>query len=144
MKKQFLKKIINLNIFLNITGISFGILYFIFRARSLLFDALSILTILAWLINLYLTVVPVKHLKKSHVQGKKINRMTYYYLITFIIGILALTLGTTFAAFILQGILLTFLELLIILGYFIILIYGLCLTLRIFQTIDDEGVWMLE
>jgi len=134
----FLKKISNISIFLNIITSALGILYLIMPSPSILYDVFGIFMIFSWSFNLIILFVIDKYLNKSSTIGKKINRHSYFFIISFILCILMIVFGIIFTNFILSGFLAILGSLLIISGFFIIVIYGIYYSLLIFTTLSND------
>ena len=142
--KKLTKSLSQLGIFLHILSCAFGILYFSFPVNSFVFDIFGVILIASWLLNILILLIDDTYLNKSTVIGKKLNRLTYYNITLFIIGILLILCGVMIAAFILEGFLLYIAFLMIILGFFGIEMISLQLTLATFLNIDNRGVWKFE
>jgi len=145
MKPQIiLKKISNLSIFLNVIAAALGILYFIMSSPFILYDIFGVFLICSWSFNLLLLFMIDKYLNKSSKLGKKINRHSYYFIISFILSILMIVFGIIFTAFILSGFLAILGSLMIISGFFIIVIYGIYFSLLIFSSNEISEGWNFD
>lgn len=145
MKPQIiLKKISNLSIFLNVIAAALGILYFIMSSPFILYDIFGVFLICSWSFNLYLLFIIDKYLNKSSKIGKKINRHSYYFIISFILSILMIVFGIIFTTFILSGFLAILGSLMIISGFFIIVIYGIYFSLLIFSSNEIREGWNFD
>jgi len=145
MKPQIiLKKISNLSIFLNVITAALGILYFIMSSPFILYDIFGVFLICSWSFNLLLLFMIDKYLNKSSKLGKKINRHSYYFIISFILSILMIVFGIIFTAFILSGFLAILGSLMIISGFFIIVIYGIYFSLLIFSSNEINEGWNFD
>jgi len=145
MKPQIiLKKISNLSIFLNVIAAALGILYFIMSSPFILYDIFGVFLICSWSFNLLLLFMIDKYLNKSSKLGKKINRHSYYFIISFILSILMIVFGIIFTAFILSGFLAILGSLMIISGFFIIVIYGIYFSLLIFSSNEINEGWNFD
>ena len=142
--KKLTKNLSQLGIFLHILSSAFGILYFSFPVNSFIFDIFGVILVASWLLNIVILLIDDSYLNKSTVIGKKLNRLTYYNITLFIIGILLILCGVMIAAFILEGFLLYIAFLMIILGFFGIEMISLQLTLATFLNVDNRGVWKFE
>jgi len=123
--KKLAKSLSQLGIFLHILSCAFGIIYFSFPVNSFIFDIFGVILI-------------------STVIGKRINRLTYYNIILFIIGVLLILWGVILTAFILNGFLFVIAYLMIIIGFFGIEMISLQLALTTFLNINNRGVWKFE
>ena len=141
---NFIKKTSVLNIVTHILLLALGILYFINPTTFLLFDFFGILFFIAGILTLLLIVVNDKYLIKNSQYGKKINRHSYYFIASFISAVLLIIFGVIFTAFILMGFLAILGQVMIISGFFIIVIYGFYYNLLIFLHIENREVWNLE
>jgi len=142
--KKLAKSLSQLGIFLPILSCAFGILYFSFSVNSFIFDVFGVVLIASWLLNILILLIDDSYLNKSSVIGKKINRLTYYNIVSFIIGVLLITWGVILTAFILDGFLFVLAFLMIIIGFFGIEIISLQLALTTYLNIDNRGVWKFE
>lgn len=141
---KFIKKTSVLNTITHILAAAFGILYFINPTTSILFDFFGIIFFTAWVLTLLLIVVTDRFLIKASQYGKKINRHSYYFIASFISAILLIIFGVIFTAFILMGFLAVLGQLMIIFGFFIILIYGFYYNMLVLQYVENREVWNLE
>ncbi len=138
--KIFLKNISNLSIFLNIITSALGILYLIMPpSPSILYDVFGVFMIFSWSLNLIMLSIIDKYLNKSSTMGKKINRHSYFFIISFIICLLMMVFGIILTNFILSGFIVILGSLMIISGFFLIVIYGIYYSLLIFTTLSKEG-----
>ena len=142
--KKLAKNLSQLGIFLHILSCAFGILYFSFPVNSFIFDIFGVILVASWLLNIVILLIDDSYLNKSTVIGKKLNRLTYYNIALFIIGVLLILCGVMIAAFILDGLLLYVALLMIVLGFFGIEMISLQLALATFLNIDNRGVWKFE
>jgi len=140
----FVKKVSNISIFLNLITSALGILYLIMPSPSILYDVFGVFMIFSWSLNLMLLYIIDKYLNKSSPIGKKINRHSYFFLITFIICILMIVFGIIFTNFILSGFLAILGSLMIISGFFIIVSYGIYYSLLIFSSNDIREGWNFD
>jgi len=142
--KKVLQSLSKIAIFLNVLSCALGILYFVISVNSLIYDIFGYIFFISWLVNIFIICMDNKYLNKSSKLGKKINRLTYYYLSSFIGSILLLAFGNIFTSFFLKGFLLILGRLMIIFGFYIITLFGLHFSLSTFLNIDDRGVWNFE
>ncbi len=142
--KKLTKSLSQLGIFLHILSCAFGILYFSFSVNSFIFDIFGVILIASWLLNILILLIDDSYLNKSTVIGKKINRLTYYNIVSFIIGVLLILWGVILTAFILNGYIFVIAFLMIIIGFFGIEMVSLQLALTTFLNIDNRGVWKFE
>jgi len=142
--KILAKNLSQLGIFLHILSCAFGIFYFSFPVNSFIFDIFGVILIASWLLNILILLIDDSYLNKSTAIGKKLNRLTYYNISLFIIGVLLILWGVILTSFILDGFLLVIAFIMIIIGFFGIEIISLQLTLATFLNIDTRGVWKFE
>lgn len=140
----FLKKISNISIFLNLITSALGILYFINPSPSLLYDIFGIFMIFSWAFNMIILSIIDKYLNKSSTIGKKINRHSYFFTISFILCILLIIFGIIATTFFLSGLLAILGTVMIIFGFFIIVIYGAYYSLLIFLSNDIKEGWNFD
>ena len=139
-----MKKVSNISIFLNIITSALGILNLIMPSLSLLYDVFGVFMIFTWSLNLLIIFIVDKYLNKSSTIGKKINRHSYFFIISFIICLLMLVFGIIFTNFILSGFPAILGSLMIISGFFIIVIYGTYYSLLIFLSNDITEGWNFD
>jgi len=142
--KTVIKYLSKLGIFLSIFSLSLAIFYFFFPVNSLLYDILGFTLIISWFLNAGLVYVTDIYLNKNFHIGKRINRISYYYLALFIASILLMVFGVIFSAFIIDGILLVLGNTMIISGFLITTLYGFHFCIVTFTNIDNRGVWIFE
>ena len=142
--KKLTKSFSQIGIFLHILSCVFGILYFSFPVNSFIFDIFGVILVASWLFNILILLIDDSYLNKSTIIGKKLNRLTYYNIVLFIIGVLLILWGVILTAFILNGFLFFIAYLMIIIGFFGIELNSLQLTLATFLNIDIRGVWKFE
>jgi len=139
-----IKYLSNLGIFLSVFSLSLGILYFFFPVNSILFDIFGLILISLWLLNGALVYFTDIYLNKNIQVGKRINRLSFYYLALFIVSILLMVFGVIFSAFIISGILLVLGNIMIISGFLINNLYGFHFCIVTFTNINNRGAWTFE
>ena len=117
--KAVIKYLSKLGIFLSAFSLSLGIFYFFLPTNSILYDLLGLALIISWLFNAALVYFTDIYLNKNFHIGKRINRISYYYLALFIASILLMVFGVIFSAFMISGILLVLGNVMIISGFLI-------------------------
>jgi len=142
--KSLVKCLSNLGIFLGIIAISLGIFYLIFPGNSFLYEILGYTIISSWVLNAILIYILDASLNRSDQIGKRINRLSYYYLALFITSILLMVFGIIFSAFIISGPLLVLGNIMIISGFLISNLYGFHFCIVTFTNINNRGAWTLE
>lgn len=142
--KSAIKSLSKIGIFLSTVSLSLAILYFFFPVNSLLYDILGYTLIIMWFLNTALVYFTDIYLNKNFHIGKRINRISYYYLALFIASILLMVFGVIFSAFIISGILLVLGNIMIISGFLITILYGFHFCLVIFTNLNNRGVWNFE
>jgi hypothetical protein len=149
MKKEKYSKVVikylsKLGIFLSAISLSLGILYFFFPINSILYDIFGEVLIISWFLNGALVYFTDIYLNKNIHMGKRINRLSYYYLALFIVSILLMVFGVIFSAFIISGILLVLGNIMIVSGFLITNLYGFHFCIVTFTNIGIRGVWNFE
>ena len=142
--KAVIKYFSNLGIFLSAFSLSLGILYFFFPINSFLFDIFGVVVIISWFLNGALVYLTDIYLNKNIYVGKRINRLSFYYLALFIVSILLMVFGVIFSAFIISGILLVLGNIMIISGFLITNLYGFHFCIVTFTNINNRGAWTFE
>ena len=143
-RKAVIKYLSKLGIFLSAFSLSLGIFYFFLPTNSILYDLLGLALIISWLFNAALVYFTDIYLNKNFHIGKRINRISYYYLALFIASILLMVFGVIFSAFMISGILLVLGNVMIISGFLITNIYGFHFCIVTFTNIDNRGAWIFE
>ena len=149
MKKEKCSKVVikylsKLGIFLSAISLSLGIIYFFFPINSILYDLFGFVLIISWFLNGALVYFADIYLNKNIHMGKRINRLSYYYLALFIVSILLMVFGVIFSAFIISGPLLVLGNIMIISGFLITNLYGFHFCIVTFTNIGNRGVWNFE
>jgi len=149
MKKEkysraVIKYLSKFGIFLSAFSLSLGIIYFLFPTNSILYDLFGLTLIVSWVLNAALVYFTDIYLNKDFHMGKRINRLSYYYLALFIVSILLMVFGVVFSAFIISGILLVLGNIMIISGFLISNLYGFHFCIVTFTNIDNRGAWSFE
>jgi len=142
--KAVIKYLSKLGIFLSAFSLSLGIFYFFLPTNSILYDLLGLALIISWLFNATLVYFTDIYLNKNFHIGKRINRISYYYLALFIASILLMVFGVIFSAFMIGGILLVLGNVMIISGFLISNIYGFHFCIVTFTNINNRGAWIFE
>ena len=142
--KAVIKYFSKVGIFLSVFSLSLGIFYFFFPINSILYDLFGIALIISWLLNGVLVYLTDIYLNKNVPIGKRINRLSYYYLALFIASILLMVFGVIFSAFIIGGILLVLGNTMIISGFLITNLYGFHFCIVTFTNINNRGAWTFE
>ena len=146
MKKEkysraVIKYLSKFGIFLSAFSLSLGIIYFLFPTSSILYDLFGLALIVSWVLNAALVYFTDIYLIKDFHMGKRINRLSYYYLALFIGSILLMVFGVVFSAFIISGTLLVLGNIMIISGFLISNLYGFHFCIVTFTNIDNRGAW---
>ena len=149
MKKEkyseaVIKYLSKLGIFLSAFSLSLGIIYFFFPINSLLYDLFGLALIISWFLNAALVYFTDIYLNKDYPMGKRINRISYYYLALFIASILLMVFGVILSAFIISGPILILCNIMIISGFLISVLYGFHFCIVTFNNIDNRGAWNFE
>jgi len=142
--KAVIKYLSKLGIFLSAFSLSLGIFYFFLPTNSLLYDLFGFALIISWFLNGALVYFTDIYLNKNIPMGKRINRLSYYYLALFIASILLMAFGVIFSAFIISGPLLVLGNIMIISGFLISNLYGFHFCIVTFTNIGNRGVWNFE
>ena len=142
--KAVIKYLSKLGIFLSAFSLSLGIIYFFLPINSLLYDLFGLALIISWFLNAALVYFTDIYLIKDFPMGKRINRISYYYLALFIASILLMVFGVILSAFIISGPILILCNIMIISGFLISVLYGFHFCIVTFNNIDNRGAWNLE
>ena len=142
--KAVIKYLSNLGIFLSAFSLSLGILYFFIPVNFILYDLFGLVLIISWFLNGALVYFTDIYLNKNIQVGKRINRLSYYYLALFIASILLMVFGVIFSAFIIGGPILVLGNIMIISGFLITNLYGFHFCIVTFTNIDNRGAWTFE
>jgi len=149
MKKEKWGKIVikylsKLGIFLSAFSLSIGIIYIFLPTNSILYDLFGLALIISWFLNGALVYFTDIYLNKNIRIGKRINRLSYYYLALFITSILLMVFGVILSAFIISGSILVLGNIMIISGFLITNLYGFHFCIVTFTNIDNRGAWNFE
>ena len=142
--KAAIKYLSKLGIFLSAISLSLGIFYFFLPTNSTLYDLFGFVLIISWFLNGALVYFTDIYLNKNIYMGKRINRLSYYYLALFITSILLMVFGVIFSAFIISGPLLVLGNIMIISGFLISNLYGFHFCIVTFTNINNRGAWTFE
>jgi hypothetical protein len=142
--KAVIKYLSKLGIFLSAFSLSLGIIYFFFPTNSPLYDLFGLALIISWFLNAALVYFTDIYLNKDFLMGKRINRISYYYLALFIASILLMVFGVVLSAFIISGPILILCNIMIISGFLISVLYGFHFCIVTFTNIDNRGAWNFE
>jgi len=142
--KAAIKYLSKIGIFLSAISLSLGIFYFFLPTNSILYDLFGFALIISWLLNGALVYFTDIYLNKNFYMGKRINRLSYYYLALFITSIIFMVFGVIFSAFIISGPLLVLGSIMIISGFLISNLYGFHFCIVTFTNIDNRGAWNFE
>ena len=142
--KAAIKYLSKLGIFLSAISLSLGIFYFFLPTNSTLYDLFGFVLIISWFLNGALVYFTDIYLNKNFYMGKRINRLSYYYLTLFITSILLMLFGVIFSAFIISGPILVLGNIMIISGFLLSNLYGFHFCIVTFTNINNRGAWTFE
>ena len=142
--KSAIKYLSKVGIFLSAFSLALGIFYFFLPTNSTLYDLFGFALIISWVLNAALVYFTDIYLNKNFYIGKRINRLSYYYLALFITSILLMVFGVIFSAFIISGPLLVLGNIMIISGFLISNLYGFHFCIVTFTNINNRGAWTFE
>jgi len=142
--KAAIKYLSKLGIFLSAISLSLGIFYFFLPTNSTLYDLFGFVLIISWFLNGALVYFTDIYLNKNIYMGKRINRLSYYYLALFITSILLMVFGVIFSAFIISGPILVLGNIMIISGFLLSNLYGFHFCIVTFTNINNRGAWTFE
>lgn len=147
-KKTWLIRLCKSIVIVNLVTIWFGIAFQVIAVYNLFFDIAGIFILTAWILNLYLIYSLNKFLIKTSKLGKKLNRLTYYFLLFIIAGLSLILIGVLFQSIILTGDLFFWGTILyhinISIGLFGIAILAIYLSIFTLITIDKREVFSFE
>ncbi len=144
INKQQLKIFCLTIIVLNIVSLILGLIYYAMTTTGLwwLWNVQGIIMFLTWLLNILLVYINDRILIKSHVIGKKLNRLSYYSLGFTIIAMLLLFFHTFIVSFVDNSLII---DLILALGAFIgIAAFGIAMALLDIKNLEERGVWKIE
>ena len=142
--KAAIKYLSKLGIFLSAFSLSLGIFYFFLPTNSTLYDLFGFVLVISWFLNGALVYFTDIYLNKNFYMGKRINRLSYYYLALFITSILLMVFGVIFSAFIIGGPILVLGNIMIISGFLLSNLYGFHFCIVTFTNINNRGAWTFE
>ncbi|GAG58730.1 unnamed protein product [marine sediment metagenome] len=144
INKQQLKLFCLTIIVLNIISLVLGLIYYAMVTTRLwwLWNVQGIIMFLSWLLNILLVYINDRILIKSHVIGKKLNRLCYYSLVFTIIAMFLLFFHTFIVSLVDSSLII---ELVMSLGAFIgIAAFGIALAYLDIKNLEERGVWKIE
>ena len=144
INKQQLKIFCLTIIVLNIISLILGLIYYAMVTTRLwwLWNVQGIIMFLTWLLNMLLVYINDRILIKSHVIGKKLNRLSYYSLGFTIIAMLLLFFHTFIVSFVDNSLII---DLILALGAFIgIAAFSIALAHLDIKNLEERGVWKIE
>lgn len=144
INKQQLKIFCLTIIVLNIISLILGLIYYAMVTTRLwwLWNVQGIIMFLTWLLNMLLVYINDRILIKSHVIGKKLNRVSYYSLGFTIIAMFLLFFHTFIVSFVDNSLII---DLILALVAFIgIAAFSIVLALLDIKNLEDRGVWKIE
>lgn len=139
--RNSIKFLSNLNIFLSVFAVAFGIIFFSIPVQILLYDFFGYMVIASFFIDIILLFFIEFKVNKVHEKAYKLQLMSYIFLVLIIIGTLLRIFGIMFVNFFLGGIILFLASLMQISGFFIIHLFGIYFSLLIYENIDEKEVW---
>lgn len=144
IKKHQLKIFCLTLIGLNIISLVIGLIYYAIASTRLwwIWNVQGIIMFLSWLLNMFLVYINDRILIKSHVIGKKLNRLSYYSLGFTIIAMLLLFFHTFIVSFVDNSLII---DLILALGAFIgIAAFSIALAYLDIKNLEERGVWKIE
>ena len=144
INKQQLKIFCLTIIVLNIISLILGLIYYAMTTTGLwwLWNVQGIIMFLTWLLNMLLVYINDRILIKSHVIGKKLNRLSYYSLGFTIIAMLLLFFHTFIVSFVDNSLII---DLILALVAFIgIAAFSIALAYLDIKNLEERGVWKIE
>jgi len=143
--KKSLNIVCKLSILLNILTLCFGVGYMIIPVHTFILDFFGLILILSWMLNIIIIYLDDLYLKKTSVIGKRINHLSFYYIIIFIIALLVMVFNLLFINLIVEEEILLFIaNLWILFGFSLISGVGILLGIETLLNLEKRGVWDFE
>ncbi|MHA1150476.1 MAG: hypothetical protein ACTSR8_19840 [Promethearchaeota archaeon] len=144
--KNLIKFYCKLNVILNILSIVFSISNFVIPIESSIFSFVGLIVVCSWLVNILLLLIENHYIDKTNLTGIRINRLSYKFIIIFIIIILFSILSSIIvqSAMNLEGIYLILFPLFILLGVVLLSIFGIFFTFLLSSSLEISGVWKFD
>ena len=146
--KNLIDKCCKLSAIMNLLTICFGIAYFIIPIQSIMLDIFGVILFASWLLNIFIIYIVDKYLIKSSEKGKKINHFLYYYIISFIIGIILMVMSVTISNFLMIGVSEPMIFLIVsidmLAGLLGIALLGVYLSILTFTNLEKGEVFIFE
>ncbi|MHA1294534.1 MAG: hypothetical protein ACTSQJ_17985 [Promethearchaeota archaeon] len=146
IKQNLFKKLSYIIIFLNISTIICGIIYFIIPIYSIFWDIFGVLMVLTWILNFFLIYITGELLKKSNEIGKRINQMCYIFIVFFIIAMLLFVISDLLLSITTEtnAIWLFLFVIPVYIGFFGISLFGIYFSYFNLKNLENRGVWKFE
>ena len=144
INKQQLRMFCSTTIVLNVVSLVLGITYYAVSTTQLwwLWNVQGVIMIISWLLNMLLVYINDRVLIKSNEIGKRINLLSYIFLVYIIIAMFLLFFYTFIVSFV--DISTSIIIVLALSGFIGIAVFGIVLAYLDIKNLENRGVWKIE
>ena len=144
INKQQLRKFCSTTIVLNVVSLVLGVIYYAISTTQLwwLWNVQGVIMIISWLLNMLLVYINDRVLIKSNEIGKRINLLSYIFLVYTIIAMFMLFFYTFIVSFV--DISTSIVIVLALSGFIGIAVFGIILAYLDIKNLENRSVWKIE
>lgn len=144
INKQQLRKFCSTTIVLNVVSLVLGVIYYAVSTTALwwLWNVQGVIMIISWLLNMLLVYINDRVLIKSNEIGKRINLLSYIFLVYTIIAMFMLFFYTFIVSFV--DISTSIVIVLALSGFIGISVFGIVLAYLDIKNLENRSVWKIE
>ncbi len=144
INKQQLRKFCSTTIVLNVVSLVLGVIYYAISTTQLwwLWNVQGVIMIISWLFNMLLVYINDRVLIKSNEIGKRINLLSYIFLMYTIIAMFMLFFYTFIVSFV--DISTSIVIVLALSGFIGIAVFGIVLAYLDIKNLENLSVWKIE
>ena len=144
INKQQLRMFCSTTIVLNIVSLVLGLIYYAISTTQLwwLWNVQGVIMIISWLLNMLLVYINDRVLIKSNEIGKRINLLSYIFLVYTIIAMFMLFFYTFIVSFV--DISTSIVIVLALSGFIGIAVFGIILAYLDIKNLENRSVWKIE
>ena len=144
INKQQLRMFCSTTIVLNIVSLVLGLIYYAISTTQLwwLWNVQGVIMIISWLLNMLLVYINDRVLIKSNEIGKRINLLSYIFLVYTIIAMFMLFFYTFIVSFV--DISTSIVIVLAFSGFIGIATFGILLAYLDIKNLENRSVWKIE
>ncbi len=144
INKQQLRKFCSTTIVLNVVSLVLGVIYYAVSTTALwwLWNVQGVIMIISWLLNMLLVYINDRVLIKSNEIGKRINLLSYIFLVYTIIAMFMLFFYTFIVSFV--DISTSIVIVIALSGFIGISVFGIVLAYLDIKNLENRSVWKIE